>query len=31
MKFEDDAPDEQTKEGKTVVRDQGAARAISVS
>ncbi|KAF8584286.1 hypothetical protein K439DRAFT_1633670 [Ramaria rubella] len=29
MKFEDEAPDEQTKEGKAVERNQGAARAIS--
>ena len=30
MKFEDEAPDEQLKEGREVVRNQGAARAISV-
>lgn len=30
MKFEDEAPDEQMKEGKQVERNQGAARAISV-
>ena len=30
MKFEDEAPDAQMKEGKKVVRNQGAARAISV-
>lgn len=30
MKFEDVAPSEQVKEGKDVVRNQGAARAISV-
>lgn len=31
MKFEYEVPDEQRKEGKHVIRDQGAARAISVS
>ncbi|KAF8514650.1 FMN-dependent dehydrogenase-domain-containing protein [Hysterangium stoloniferum] len=29
MKFEDEAPNEQTKEGKDIERNQGAARAIS--
>lgn len=30
MKFEGDAPSEQKKDGNQVIRDQGAARAISV-